>query len=488
MSLSKQLLQNMELEADPLLEDGPLIDAEYPAEKHDPGSFGIYEDETSTTTTPPPISRSHQINRRTSLDISRFITLPPPYPRHHPAVNNCHPDLAEYRSTVRTLSDLSDARKRYERHDASILALRAERDKGRAAAHKRFRADVRNQVEDGTMTYQEAAREEEKFKQDNFDAEKRALQAEFETLKDVVVNPLHEQFNQRINDLNRSIHSLQKELSTGAVDQNPDRPVQEGDDVPELLEQLTQLKWLFEAREHLHHELFQLLSRRNDVYKAVVVLPYKQASHLDKVRDTEAWFEGDAAARHATFCAESLKRHEAFFNSVEASASRGIALQSSAFWDITPGLVALVQKIPLDLSELDIHIPDDELAENPSYRQYPQQYLYLLLRHAQQSSYQYIEGQINLHCLAHGVKTATLAVQYKAAQAREKAAGQRGSYTEDAHRQDESELNNELKDRAKTIEEQWHDSLGQHLINMQERVRAYLEVNGGWDDFDVSEV
>lgn len=487
MSLSKQLLQNMESQTEPLPEAGVFHDTQYPIEKQDPGSFGIYEDETGMPT-PSSLSQPRRVSGKTPLDISRFVTLPPPYPRHYPAVSNCHPDLAEYRNTVRTISDISDAKGRYERHDASILALRAEREKEVAAAQKTFKAEVRDQIEDGVMTYQDAAKKEERFRQETLDAEKQALQADFETLKDVVINPLHEEFNQRINALNHSIHSLQNEMFASAVNQNPDRPVQEGDDVPELLEQLTQLKWLFEAREHLHQELFELLSRRNHVYGAVVILPYKQAGHLDKARDTEAWFEADAAARQAAFRVESVRRHEAFFNSVEDNASRGIALQSSAFWDITPDLVDLVQKIPNDLSQLDVLIPDDELSENPSYRQYPQQYLYLLLRHAQQSVYQYIEGQINLHCLAHEVKTAMLTAQYKAADARRRVAGERTSYTDAAHKRDESELNNELKDRARTIEEQWQDSLGRHLTDTQERVREYLEVNGGWEDFDISEV
>ena len=480
MSLSKKLLEDMETEMDPLPEDSPWGQA-YPKEKANPETFGYYEDEYAS---PPVTSRSQrQTPRPSTLDISRFITLPPSYPRHHPAVNNSHPDLAEYRTIVRMLSDFSDAKNRQSRHKMSVEAMRSERRNRIVELRQTFRADIQAQIADGTISYAQAAEAEKVFKADEYDIERKGLQAEFDTLQDVVVNPLHDQFNDRVEQLTHSLETLERELFNNAANQDPDQPVQEGDDVPELLEQLTQSKWLFDARETLYQELFKLLSQRNDAYKAIVALPYQHTNNIDKVRDTEAFFEKDAATRHATFCADALKRHESFLQFVEDNALHGIELQSSAFWDITPGLVDLLNKIPADAGNLDIHIPDEELRENPLYHDYPQQYLYLLLRHAERSSYQYIEGQINLHCLVHEVKTSSLAAHYRASKAQQKMAGDQSIDLADTRLEDEGELTDELKSRASLIEEQWQDALGKHFSVVQQSVRQQLEERGAWDDF-----
>ncbi|SLM38702.1 hypothetical protein LPUS_08996, partial [Lasallia pustulata] len=73
--------------------------------------------------------------------------------------------------------------------------------------------------------------------------EKETLQAEFDTLQDVLISPLHDMLNDRLVQLSASIGELTEKLFVDAHDQNPDRPQQEGDDTPELLEYLTQLKW-----------------------------------------------------------------------------------------------------------------------------------------------------------------------------------------------------------------------------------------------------
>lgn len=481
MSLSTKLLQEMEVnDMQPLYENTVWTGHnEYPDEKANPETFGFYDDMAT-----PPLTK--QTQRRTqrpyALDISRFITLPPPYPRHYPAVNNNHPDLTEYRTTVRMLSDLNDAKSRQQRHQMSIEAMRNERRQKIVDIKRTFRANIQAQITDGILSYSEAAEAEKLVKSEELEMERQGLQAEFDTLQDVVINPLHDQLNERIEHLSNSLESLQRELFASAANQNPDQPVQEGDDVPELLEQLTQLKWLFEARETLHTELFDLLSQRNDAYKAIVALPYHQTNNTDKIRDTEAFFEKDAATRHATFCAEALKRHELFLQFVEDNALRGIEMQSSAFWDLTPGLVELLQKIPSDTTRLEIDIPDEELKENPSYQQHPQQYLYLLLRHAEKSSYQYIEGQINLYCLVHEVKTSSLAAHYKASKAQQKMAGDQSIDLADTRLEDEGELTDELKNRAAMIEEQWQDSLGKYFHAVQERVKQQLQDKDAWEE------
>ena len=483
MSLSKKLLQDMEsAEMEPVPEEMAWMHQGQPQsnEKANPDTFGFYD---NAITSPPLTGNSQRRTPRPSqLDISRFITLPPSYPRHYPAVNNSHPDLAEYRTTVRMLSDLSDVKSRQSRHNMSIEAMRHDRFGKISEIRRTFRVNIQGQIAEGSITYAEAADAEKLVRTEEHALEKQGFQAEFDTLQDVVINPLHDQINERIEHLSSSLEALQQELYNNSINQDPDQPVQEGDDVPELLEQLTQLKWLFEARESLHQELFGLLSQRNQAYKAIVALPYHQSNNTDKIRDTEAFFDKDAATRHATFCAEALKRHESFLQCVEDNALRGIELQSSAFWDITPGLVDLLQKIPDDLSGLEIHIPEEELQENPAYNQHPQQYLYLLLRHAEKSSYQYVEGQVNLYCLLHEVKTLSLAAHYRASKAQQKMAGDQSIDLADTRLEDESELTDELQNRAAMIEEQWREALGKHFQAHLERVQHQLQDEGAWDD------
>lgn len=482
MSLSKKLLQDMETaEMDPLYEDAPwLQNDQYPNEKANPETFGYYDDGIAS----PPSTQQSQVKalRTSGLDISRFITLPPPYPRHYPAVNNSHPDLAEYRTTVRMLSDLKDAKNCQQRHQVSIRAMREERQNKIKDIKRAFRNNIQSQIDDGTLSYTEAAEVERSVRSEEHTLQREGLQAEFDTLQDVVVNPLHEQLNERIIHLNNSLEALQKELIDSAAHQDPDQPVQEGDDVPELLEQLTQLKWLFEAREILHQEVFDLLSQRNEAYKAIVALPYHQTNNIDKIRDTEAFFEKDAATRHATACADALKRHEEFLSFIEDNALRGIEQQASTFWDIHPGLLEMLQKIPSDLNQLEIHIPDSELLENPSYQTHPQQYLYSLLRHAEQSTRQFIEGQVNLYCLVHEVKTGLLTAHYTASKAQQKMAGDQSIDLQDTRLEDESELTAELKNRAAMIEEQWDDALGKHFKAVIGRVKGQLIDKGAWED------
>lgn len=481
MSLSKKLLHSMENEMQPLYEHDSGS-AQYPNEKANPATFGYYEDEVASPPVITPIPRN--LPKSSMLDISRFVTLPPPYPRHFPAVNNNHPDLADHRATVRALSDLNDAKSRQSRHNSSVEAMRQERQKTIGENRKTFKASIQTQIAEGSISFAEAAEAEKVMKAGENEIDRQGLQAEFDTLQDVVINPLHDQFNERIARLTNNLQSLQSELFASAANQDPDQPVQEGDDVPELLEQLTQLKWLFEARETLHQELFNLLTQRNDAYKAIVALPYLQSNNHDKVRDTDAFFEKDAATRHATYCAESLRRHESFLMFIEDNALRGVEMQSSAFWDITPGLVDLLQRIPSDLTTLELQIPEEELRENPSYSDHPLQYLYLLLRHAERSSYQYIEGQINLHCLVHEVKTGSLSAHYRADKAQQKMAGNTDVGLTNTRNEDEVELTQELKNRASMIEEQWRDALGDLLETVKERVREDLKKRGGWDDVE----
>ena len=76
---------------------------EYPREKV-PGMDGAGGSQAGGTgrASSPPIPEAQK------LDIQRLATLPPPYPRRYPAVNNNYPNLADVRAVICSLYKLSD--------------------------------------------------------------------------------------------------------------------------------------------------------------------------------------------------------------------------------------------------------------------------------------------------------------------------------------------------------------------------------------------
>lgn len=456
----------------------------YPDDKANPEAFGVYQVEPGARA----VDRTLQSPfNTTALDISRFITLPPPYPRHHPGINNSHPTLSTYRSAVRTLSDLSEVERRRSRHNVSVEALRTEHKRKTAEEQRSFKANIQAQINEGSITYAEAGEAEQALRLEEHMSEKACLQSEFDTLQDVVINPMHDMLQGRAVQLSAHISELTEKLVEETRTQNPDRPQQEGDAMPELLEYLTQLKWLFETREHIHKEVFDLLSERNDKYKAIVLLPYRQAHNLDKIRDTEDFFARDSFQRQKPFYEQSLARYRDFAELVADNVGKEVDLQSSAFWDIAPGLLSLVQKIPDDFDHLGpIAIPEAEYVENPVYYRFPQQYLYTLLDHAEKSTYQFIESQISLHCLLHEVKGSLLGAEFRTAEvskAREALEGPVVGADPQAIREaQEKSATAELKQQVTMIEQQWLEALGSALQGKKTQVRGFLESVGGWDE------
>jgi hypothetical protein len=456
---------------------------DYPDEKANPETFGVYDEDGS-------VPRSdQQLNDPNLLDVSRLITLPPPYPRHYPAVNNSHPNLANFRLTVRSLSDLTDIKSRKARHAISVDALRSEHKQKIATGRQEFKSNVQVQIAQGTISYADAAEAEEALKQEEFQQEKETLQAEFDTLQDVVIKPLHDMLNDRLAQLSANIGDLTEKLHLDAQNENPDRPQQEGDDTPELLEYLTQLKWLFETREQTHKELFDVLTDRNEKYKEIVLLPYRQAKNEAKIRETESFFSEDRNDRHKLYCRDAMNRHRDFYNIVEEHVSLGVQRQSSAFWDIAPSLLEVLQNIPEQIADLtQIAIPESEYLENPSYYRFPQQYVFTLLDHAEKSTYQFIESQINLHCLLHEVKSSLLLAECREMESQPNGAPVRSPRsaltprTANHRSREETILTAELKQKVSIIEQQWLEALGSQLQETRDRVRKYLEESGGWED------
>lgn len=422
------------------------------------------------------------------MDISRFITLPPPYPRHYPAVNNSHPDLVTYRTTVRSISDLSEIRTTRERHKAQAEKMQTDHQDKIQQNRRQFRSNVQNEIQKGNITFAEAAQAEASLGDEEKRLEKEMIQNEFDSFQESVLKPMHAILIDRINKATLGIDELKAKLSDVAQHGTPDQAQEEGDEKPELLEMLTQLKWLFEAREQLHREVYDLLSDRNEKYRAVVSLQYRQSKNEEKIRETDAFFIRDAMDRRVQYETATLSRLESFMDVIEENVARGVEIQLSAFWDIAPSLLELLQKFPENLQDLEIQIPASEFEENPSYHEHPLQYLYSLLTHAERSTYQYIESQTNLLCLLHEVKSGVMKANCKLMEAQRIRHGEAESVVQQEMResraQEERVLTTDLKDKVSTVEGQWTEALGSQIQELRERVRDLLMAKGGWEEVE----
>ncbi|OAX83805.1 hypothetical protein ACJ72_01826 [Emergomyces africanus] len=444
---------------------------EYPPEK-----VGFGERQPSVPRA--PMAASHIDRQFPALDISRFITLPPPYPRHYPAVNNSHPDLLYYRSTVRSVSDLTEVQETKQAHQQKLEKLQHDHQIKMKESRRAFRSSMNTRIEEGTLSYAEAAEAEAVRLLEEQKCEKELVKAEFESYQEVVFQPLQLILTDRIDIASTSVRSSQ--------DGTPNQTQEEGDERPELLEKLTQLKWLFEALEQLHREVYGLESERNERYRAIVTLPYRQSKNQEKLEETDSFFLQDAQNRKLTFATATLRRFESFMEVIEQNVGRGAETQLSAFWDIAPSLVTVLQKIPEDLRSFSIQIPSKEYEENPSYYQFPLQYLYSLLCHAEKSTYQYIESQTNLLCLLHEVKTSLMKANCNVMEMHRIISGEPAESVQremtESSEEEEKRLTADLKDKVTMVEEQWAEALGKELGYVKTRVQQDLENQGGWDD------
>jgi hypothetical protein len=375
----------------------------------------------------------------------------------------------------------------------NMEALRKDTEQRILDSRATFRSNIRAQIEDGSISFAEAAEAEQALKLEEHELEKQRVQAAFDSFQDVVLNPLHELLNERISQADSCLRELGNQITMDGQSLNPNQTQEEGDEQPELLERLTQLKWLFEARENNHREVFALLSERNEKFKAIVMLPYRQANNKIKMRDTEAFFAADNHERCVAFESEALTRHQNFLEIIDANVGRGVELQLSAFWDIAPDLLEVLQSIPDDLRTFQgIEVPDAELTENPSYHRFPLQYLYSLVSHAERSTYQFIESQTNLLCLVHEAKTGVMAAEFKLREGQSLATpgGLASNAREEivqAKNEREKALTLGLKEQVSTIEEQWVEALGSQLASTKQRIKTCLIEDGGWDDFEQAE-
>ncbi|CAN8098365.1 unnamed protein product [Discula destructiva] len=480
---------------------------EYPPEKqgwHEPAAEQSYHQAFSSKSSLSTLQQSISLPNTPTpnyLDVSRLVTLPPPYPRHHPAVNNNHPEFVEIRASIRTLSALSevDATKSRFNHDSRVM-----HDEAAESATKRrqaLRMNLQQEIGVGRMTYAEAAA----IEADSAEAEKQASKGlekkDFDRFQTDVVVPLNSLLTSRIAKATQLFDDLRSRLFVEHREPNPNMPQEEGDEQPELLEKLTLLKWIFETREILHRAVYDLLSDRNDRYREMVITPYRLAGNEEKLAHASNFFAEDAGRRSLAFANEILTRTNEFRDVVEENVVRGVEMQLSAFWDIAPPLCRLLDRVPSgsgavneqggssiagmggngqSLADFRIQIPQSEIVENPSYLDHPLQYLYSLLLHAEKSTYQFIESQTNLFCLLHEVNEAVLVAR---ARLMEEEEGGSNKDAVEAFKRDEGQLlTDDLKEKVRVVQEQWKSALGDSVGHVKEHVGEWLLETGGWDE------
>jgi hypothetical protein len=463
---------------------------EYPREKP-----GWHDQEQSLTPQPFRLS-GHSLLSNSSpstpnpahLDVSRLVTLPPPYPRHHPAVNNNHPDLTATRTSVRALSDLKEIENSKAAFKAHSVKIREDAAKAAAERSQALRSNLQQEINMGHMTYAEAGAIEADSNEAEISKTKEVEKNDFEQFQSQVVMPLNGVLTDRIARATALFDQLAGSLFDDTSN-TADMPQEEGDDKPELLEKLTLLKWIFEAREVLHRAIFDLLSDRNDRYREVVLTPYRLTRNDEKLRNAESFFAEDAAKRQFAFAQEVLQRTKEFQVVVEQNVMRGVEVQLSAFWDIAPALLRLLEKIPQSLAGFQTQIPAAEYDENPSYHNYPLQYLFSLLLHAEKSTYQFIESQTNLLCLLHEVKEALAHAKAKAVASemdgedgQSHCSEERGQLATRQLREESQRLTDDLKEKVRVVQDQWNSALGEGIKNVKERVGEWLLQTGGWDE------
>ncbi|KAK6581486.1 hypothetical protein PZA11_006177 [Diplocarpon coronariae] len=462
---------------------------EYPPEK-----AGWHEAETTsssrpeeTSRSPAPFSPTPPTPNPKHLDVSRLVTLPPPYPRHYPAVNNNHPDLTSIRTAVRALSDFTEVEATKERFSISSTKIREDLATEISRRRDSLRIKVQREVSSGNMTYADAAKAEATALAAEQERTKEASKTDFELFQSQVVMPLNDLLMNRVARSTELFTQLRSKLFVDAQQQSPNVTQEEGDEQPELLEKLTLLKWIFEARETLHRELFDLLSDRNNRYRDMVITPYRLAGNAEKVHDAELFFAEDASKRRLAFEQEILKRTEEFMDVIEENVVRGVEVQLSAFWDIAPSLSRITEHIPQRVDEsFQIQIPATEYEENPSYYEFPMQFLYSLLGHCEKSTYQFIESQTNLLCLLHEVKSGVTMANCRLMRTQRIAQGEGESEVErelkEVEADEEMRLTDDLKEKVRDVEELWSSALGRELKSVKARIVGFLIEQGGWDE------
>jgi len=108
------------------------------------------------------------------------------------------------------------------------------------------------------------------------------------------------------------------------------------------------------------------------------------------------------------------------------------------------------------------------------------------LSHAEKSTYQFIESQINLLCLLHEVKGLVTSANCRLMRSQRVSQGEdRGEVEGDlggVEREEERRLTEDLKGKVGCVEELWGSALGGVVGGVRRRCVGFLEGVGGWDE------
>jgi hypothetical protein len=461
---------------------------EYPPEK-----VGLHDEEyrDPPVLSPPSQSVPNTPSATAGLDVSRLVTLPPPYPRHYPAMSNNHPDLATFRTTIRMLNDVADIEERKAAFTAKVTRQRAIAAQESAAREAQMHHNISEQIRLGQMNWKTAGEAEENFRVGEAKEKQAALRKEFDDFAPEVQTPLKALLSERITKANACISQLRDGLSDSA---KPDAPMEEGDERPELLEKLKLIKWLVEAREALHRHMFDLEADKSARFRDMMLADLRNRGEDEsKIADAAAFFRRDAIDRWAAYERGTRDRLEELQAVVQRHVDRGVQDQLSAFWDIAPRLLEVVKRIPTEddeqLESLMVSVPHKEIGENPAFGEFPLQYLYGLLGHAQKATYQFIENQVGLMCLTHEVGMAVMGAGIRVLKTErcvEEGLAEGDEYLEremlEVSGFEEQRLTRDLKDRVAEVESQWEEALGNDLTRCSESVERVLKLVGGWDE------
>lgn len=420
------------------------------------------------------------------LDVSRLITLPPPYPRRHPAVNNSHPDLADIRGIVRVLSDSAEIDAATENYTSHLSEKRTRANSFQQKQQLSHTNAIQRRMDSGTISQQEFDAAEASLESTLATSRLELAKADFSLHESLVVSPLHTIYTTRISRASEALNALSARLLSDTSTHSPNQPQEAGDEQPELLEKLTMLKWLFEARESLHRDLFALLSGRNDRYKVTVLLPLSAAENAEEKASAESFFASDSLDRKKQFTTSTFHRWTSFHSIIEKHVTRGVEIILSAFWDIAPPLQALLQRVPTEARELrkgrfDILIPRSEVEENPTYWDHPLRYLWSIVCHAEASTRQFVEGQVSLWCLLQEVREGLV----RAKKTSDLSETQPGAQVENHEQEMADEIRSgvdDLKEKVAAVEGQWVEGLGGEIGRVKGGLKGFLEVTNGWDD------
>lgn len=463
---------------------------EYPQEK-----IGWHEEDGLYTPSNPPSAtllsprNKAPVGRlpgRSALDVTRLVTLPPPYPRHYPAVNNSHPALHTLRANHRAVADLSSIRELIQSHETTEISRRQQWRISAGERLRYFRSQTQASISSGKISYNDATQAELTYRQSEAANVLRQAETQCQDFRQRIHEPVYRMLAEHSRSCDDCIDQLTKALDAEAGCNQNLLAQTEGDERPELVEQLTLLKWLFESREHIHKERFDINTALLARESAAVLTNYRQNANEAQLRQAEQHFESERQRRQLRYAQETEARFDHLRKTVERHISRGVEIQLSAFWDIAPGLVEVVHKVPTNLHGFDIVVPHNELAENMSYHEFPLQYMYTILVHAKKSAYQFIEAQTNLLCLLHEVHTATEVATLRLREIERSAAGESVGKVQAEmtlfKQQKEQELTEDLQGKVHEVEGQWREALGASIEECIERVRIWLEHTGGWEE------